>query len=104
MIVTVSSEGQITIPLSFREKLNLKAGDELELDESGAILTARRVKKTSDWEETLTNWQMSATKALEGHKWEKLDSTAIVDELRGGPAGRSCRGASTDPGGSARSQ
>ena len=86
MTATITSKGQITIPLRVRQKLNLKVGDQLEFDESAAVLTARRVVKRSDWEQTLADWQKTAASALKGHPWEKQPSAAIIDDLRGGPA------------------
>ncbi len=86
MTATITSKGQITIPLRVRQKLNLKAGDQLEFDESTPVLTARRVVKRSDWDAALADWQKSTAKALKGHAWEKKTAAAIVDDLRGGSA------------------
>ncbi len=85
MTATITSKGQITIPLRVRQKLNLKVGDRLEFDESAPILTARRVIKRSVWEATLTGWQKTAAKNLKGHPWGKKPAAAIVSDLRGGP-------------------
>lgn len=85
MLVTLSSTGQITIPLSLRRRLNLEPGDQLELDETASILTARPVARDSGWEETFSEWRASAATALQGHTWETQSAAAIVDELRGGP-------------------
>jgi AbrB family looped-hinge helix DNA binding protein len=86
MTATITSKGQITIPLRVRQKLNLKTGDQLEFDETAPVLTARRVVKRAAWEKTVADWQKTATKALKGHKWEKAPATEIIDDLRGGPA------------------
>ena len=86
MTATITSKGQITIPLRVRQKLNLKAGDQLEFDEAAPVLTARRVVKRDEWEKTVTDWQKTTAKALKDHAWEKQPAAAIIDDLRGGPA------------------
>ena len=84
MTVTITSKGQITIPLRLRERLHLKVGDQLDFDESAPVLLARRVVDRREWEKTLKEWQTSAAGSLSGHPWLKESSGAIVDELRGG--------------------
>ena len=85
MTATLTSKGQITIPLAIRQRLNLKTGDELEFDETSPVLSARRVVNVSEWEQTLADWQKSASKSLKGHPWEHQSTSAIIDELRGSP-------------------
>jgi len=41
MKATITSKGQITIPVRVRNRLNLKPGDVLEFDESAPYLLAR---------------------------------------------------------------
>jgi len=86
MTATLTSKGQITIPLAVRQRLNLKTGDELEFDETAPVLTARRVVNRAEWERTLEAWQASAESALKGHPWEKQSTADIINDLRGGPA------------------
>lgn len=43
MKATVTSKGQITIPVRLRERFGLRPGTVLEFDEKAPVLTARRV-------------------------------------------------------------
>lgn len=86
MTSTITSKGQITIPLALRLRLNLKPGDRLEFDETAPVLTARRVVDRGEWEDTLNAWRKSVVETLRGHPWAHQSAAAIVDELRGGPA------------------
>jgi AbrB family looped-hinge helix DNA binding protein len=86
MKATITSKGQITIPLRLREKFHLNAGDQLEFDENASVLVARRVVDRGAWESTLADWRKSNAEALRNHPWEGQSSSAIIDDLRGGPA------------------
>jgi AbrB family looped-hinge helix DNA binding protein len=86
MTVTITSKGQITIPLRLRERLHLKVGDQLDFDETAPVLLARRVVDRRRWKKTLTEWQAVAAGSLSGHPWLHESSATIVDDLRGGPA------------------
>ena len=83
--VTITSKGQITIPISLRQKFHLNVGDQLEFDEDAPVLTARRVVNRDEWGRTLADWQESATRSLQGHPWADQTSASIIDDLRGGP-------------------
>ncbi len=50
MNATLTSKGQITIPLKVRERLNLKPGDVLDFDENAPYLKAVRVIPAEAWE------------------------------------------------------
>lgn len=82
--VTITSKGQITIPISLRQKFHLNAGDKLEFDENAPFLTARRAVDADEWRRTMVDWQQSASHALEGHPWADQPSSSIIDDLRGG--------------------
>lgn len=89
MTATITSKGQITIPLSIRRKLHLNPGDQIEFDEDAAVLIARRVVNRDHWNRTVAKWQKSAEKSLKEHPWSGKSSVAIVDDLRGGPVAAS---------------
>lgn len=42
MLSTVSEKGQITVPKRLRDRLGIRAGDQLELHEEGGRLVARK--------------------------------------------------------------
>ncbi|MEI6872959.1 MAG: AbrB/MazE/SpoVT family DNA-binding domain-containing protein [Verrucomicrobiota bacterium] len=86
MIATLTSKGQITIPLAIRRRLHLQTGDQLEFDEKAPILVARRVVNRAAWESTMNEWRLAAQSALQDHPWESQTAASIVDDLRGGPA------------------
>jgi len=83
MKATLSSKGQITIPLAVRNRLHLKAGDQLEFDENATVLTAKRVINVEQWEKGFAEWGEEVSKSLEGHPWQKMSSAELMDEMRG---------------------
>ena len=91
MTATITSKGQITIPLAIRERLGLKTGDQLEFDETAPILVARRAVNREQWRASLKSWRKTTAKTLKGHPWEHEPSSVILEETRG-ETGKSRRG------------
>ena len=50
MKATLTSKGQITIPLKIRRRLGLKAGQQLDFDENAPFVKAIKVVNESAWE------------------------------------------------------
>lgn len=86
MKATITSKGQITIPVAIREKLGLKPGDQIEFDENATILVGRRVIDSTQWQATLNAWRNGSREALSGHPWDNASAMEVLDDLRGGPA------------------
>lgn len=74
MKATMTSKGQITIPLGIRQRLGLKAGQVLDFDETVSYLKATRAIEAGAW-------RKFGQKAV--NPWPKLNSTQIVERLRG---------------------
>lgn len=79
MKATLTSKGQITIPLAIRRRLGLKPGDVLEFDDTAPVLTAHRVIEPEAWamrvEESRKDW--SLPDGLDGN------STSVIEATRG---------------------
>lgn len=74
MQATLTSKGQITIPVQVRNRLHLKPGDVLEFDETAPFLKATKTIPPEAWAEF-------GREAKD--PWEGMDIYAVMDELRG---------------------
>lgn len=74
MQATLTSKGQITIPVHVRNRLHLKPGDVLEFDETAPFLKATKTIPTEAWEQ----FGKAAT-----NPWGGMSVLEIMDELRG---------------------
>jgi len=74
MQATLTSKGQITVPVHIRNRLHLKPGDVLEFDDTAPFLKATKAIPPEAWEEF-------GREAKD--PWEGMDIYEIMDELRG---------------------
>lgn len=74
MIATITSKGQITIPLQVRQRLRLKAGDKLDFDENAPFLKACKVIPEENWATFGENWE---------DPWPEKTAMDVLDVLRG---------------------
>lgn len=71
---TLTSKGQITIPVHVRNRLHLKPGDVLEFDDTAPFLKATKAIPAEAWEQ-FGNAAMDP--------WQGMSVLEIMDELRG---------------------
>ena len=74
MQATLTSKGQITIPVHVRNRLHLKPGDILEFDETAPFLKATKTIPTQAWEEFGKGWK---------DPWPDMTMDQVMDDLRG---------------------
>jgi len=73
MKATITSKGQITLPVRIRRRLGLKPGDVLEFDESAPYLKAHRAFEVETMRAALGRGRARQTQSAE--KW--------LEDLRG---------------------
>jgi AbrB family looped-hinge helix DNA binding protein len=71
---TLTSKGQITIPVKVRNRLHLKPGDVLEFDETAPFLKATKTIPPEAWEAFGKGW---------ADPWVGQSMAEVMDELRG---------------------
>lgn len=74
MQTTLTSKGQITIPIKVRRRLHLKPGDILEFDETAPFLKATKAIPPQAWEQ----FGSEAT-----DPWGSMNMREVMEELRG---------------------
>jgi len=73
MQATLTSKGQITIPIHIRKRLRLMPGDVLEFDETAPFLKATKTISPQAWEEFSEGWK---------DPWPGLSTNEVLEEIR----------------------
>lgn len=74
MKATLTSKGQITIPIEIRTKFHLKPGDVLDFDDSAPFLKATKTISSGAWDSFGSHWK---------DPWPGKGVPEILEELRG---------------------
>lgn len=74
MKATLTSKGQITIPIEIRRRVRLAPGDVLDFDETANFLKATKAVDPGVWEKFGEGWE---------DPMPKLSTPELLDELRG---------------------